>query len=478
MYQNIEITTNGHLLNHRQVETSNGLREQVTDITEEAESWLDKSVTLQPGTRLSAIFELLKANEALRALYKRHWADDYVARYEAIRSGQVVPDVRENTDPNEPAIEALVLSRHQEIRLPARLLSMMLDAQTPETPASTRHLDLMAGNEASPSGEPVPVIKDASSYWHISGRSTPFAQDTELWGVKYKAGSHINYSVSFSFDRSIDLPLHIGAGAVTFTVTGQLRKERLTVNVPLGTEQDPPPITLHELIGAIISEFSFYGGPEQAQTESEKLKQIVDELKDEHHAEDLHFGGAHVFCPDGDLKDIEARYHDLEDTTRFWARAMVMEHTGWTDADLNVRCRQGRLLELESFASDTHPQRTAYPAEQFVPGFDTELLRFLNWVASMSCSEWATHKFLTEWHTFDRRATQINGWAILALPDVALAHEPLTDKNLRGFGQQIAPMRPVFATESPKRALVDAFESFAAQRRLDYDMRNDLEDED
>jgi hypothetical protein len=39
-------------------------------------------------------------------------------------------------------------------------------------------------------------------------------------------------------------------------------------------------------------------------------------------------------------------------------------------------------------------------------------------------------------------------------------------------------MRPVFATVSPKRALVDAFESFAAQRRLDYDMRNDLEDED
>jgi len=90
----------------------------------------------------------------------------------------------------------------------------------------------------------------------------------------------------------------------------------------------------------------------------------------------------------------------------------------------------------------------------------------------------ATHKFLTEWHTSDQRATQINGWAVLALSDVALAHEPLTDKNLSGFGQHIAPMRPVFATVSPKRALVDAFESFAAQRRLDYDMRNDLEDED
>jgi len=311
-----------------------------------------------------------------------------VARYEAIRSGQVVPDVRENADPNEPAIEALVLSRHQEIRLPARLLSMMLDAQTPDTPASTRHLDLMAGSEVCPRGEPAPVIKDASSYWHISGRSLPFAQDTELWGIQYKAGSHINYSVSFSFDRSIELPLHIGAGAVTVIVTGQRRKDRLTVDVPLGTEQALPPITLHELIGAIISEFSFHGGPAQTQAESEKLKQIVDELDDERHAEDLHFGGAHVFCPDGNLRDIEARNQALEDATRYWGRTMVMEHTGWTEADLKTRCRQGRLLELESFASDTHPQRTAYPAEQFVPGFDTELLRFLSWVASMSCSEW------------------------------------------------------------------------------------------
>jgi hypothetical protein len=478
MHPDIEITPHGRLLQRRQVDTPNGLREKVQDISDEAQHWLDQSVTLQPGTRLSAIFELLKANAALRDLYKRNWADDYVARYEAIRDGQVVPDASEDADTNEPTLEALVLTRHQEIRLPASLLAMMADATALKAPAPHRNLNLLTGSQAKPSDGPAPVIKDAYSRWHISARSVPFAQDTELWGTPYKAGSHISYSVSFSFDRCIDLPLCIGVGSVTFTITGQRRKDRLTVDVPLGTEQDPPSITLHELIGAITCEFSFHGGPSQTQAESEKLKQVLDELDDERHAEDLRFGMAHVFCPDGKLKDIAARKHDLEDATRFWARALVMEHTGWTEAQLKAKRRQGRLLELRSFATHVHPDRTTYPAEQFAPGFDAELLRFVSWVASMSCSEWATHTFLTEWHASGPRDTLINGWAVMALPDAPLTHEPLTDDIFKAHGKQIAPMRPVFAPTSPKRALVEAFEAFAARRRLDHEQRDELEDED
>ncbi len=72
---------------------------------------------------------------------------------------------------------------------------------------------------------------------------------------------------------------------------------------------------------------------------------------------------------------------------RYWDRALVMEHSGWSESEFDSRLKQGRLLELSSFATNTAPRRDAYPAEQFIPGFDVELLRFLNWVASSSCSE-------------------------------------------------------------------------------------------
>lgn len=478
MQPNIEITPDGRLLQRRQVETPNGKREKVRDITDEAQHWLDASVTLQSGTRLSAIYELLKANAALRALYKRNWADEYLARYEAICSGQVVPTARDDAPPKEPAIEALVLSRHQEMRFPARLLSMIVDSPGPKTQASERYLSLMEGSDSRPTDGIAPIIREAFNHWHISGRSVPFAQDTELWGVHYKAGSRIDYSVSFSFDDSIDLPICIGPGCVTLTITGQRRKDRLTVTVPLGTEQEPPMITLHELIRAITHEFSFHGGPAETQAEREKLKQVVDELDDARHAEDLRFGAAHLFCPDGDLTDIAARGHDLEDTSRYWERSMVLEHTGWTEAELKVRRRQGRVLELRSAATETRPRHTAYPVEQFIPGFDTELFRFLNWVASMSCSEWATHRFLTDWRTGGLREPPINGWAVLALSDVPITHEPLTDEPLKGVGKQVAPMRPIFSDASPKHQLLNAFEAFASQRRLVFESRDDLEEDD
>jgi hypothetical protein len=157
---------------------------------------------------------------------------------------------------------------------------------------------------------------------------------------------------------------------------------------------------------------------------------------------------------------------------------MVMEHTGWTETELKVRCRQGRLLELHLPSTHEHPECSVYPAEQFVPGFDFELLRFINWVASMSCSEWATSKFLNEWQATGLLGKKINGWTVLALADTPVSQEPITDQDLKGGGKRLAPKRPLFALESPKRALVEAFEAFAAQRCLDYKMRDALEDED
>lgn len=124
-------------------------------------------------------------------------------------------------------------------------------------------------------------------------------------------------------------------------------------------------------------------------------------------------------------------------------------------------------------ATDSTPRRTAYPAEQFAPGFDTELLRFINWIASASCSQWATYNFLSRWTTTDQEGESISGWAVLALPDSPEGYEVMTDAEFRTTGKRQAHGRPVFTEASPKRALVDAFEAFAAERRRAYALRDE-----
>jgi len=320
MFPEIKLTPDGRLLVRRQKETPEGLREIVSDVTDKAHHCLDKSVVLQAGTRLSSIFELLKANESLREIYTRNWVHAYLDRYEAICRGEITPDRDDDTVTDEPAIEALVLSVRQEIRLPGRLISTIAAAQDPDSPSATQYLNLVSDEDArrTMDGLKSHTVKDASRHWDVSGRATPFTLDTEYSGVLYKAGSHINYSISASFDKCIDLPLCIGAGVVTFTISGKRRKDRLTVSVPLGSDEAPPPITLHELIGAITYEFSFYGGPEETAAEREKLRQALRELDDDDHTEDLTFGMAHVFCPDGKLSELGSRRHDLEDRGRYW----------------------------------------------------------------------------------------------------------------------------------------------------------------
>jgi hypothetical protein len=480
MYPEIELTPDGKLLTRKQKETPEGLREIVSDITDQAHHCLDKSVVLQAGTRLYAIFELLKANESLREIYTRNWVEAYLDRYEAIRRGEITPDRDVSAQTDEPAIEALVLSVRQELQLPGRLISIITAAQDPESPSATRYLNLVSDEEARRAMDDLKscTVKDASRHWDVSGRSTPFTRDTEYAGVLYKAGSHINYSISASFDKCIDLPIVIGAGAVTFSISGKRRKDRLTVSVPLGSDEAPPPITLHELIGAITYEFSFYGGPEETAAEQEKLRQSIRELDDNDHAEDLTFGMAHVFCPDGKPSDLGSHRHNLEDRRRYWDLAIVVAHTGWTEAEIETRRRQGRLLELSVFATSTTPSRDAYPAEQFIPGFDTELLRFLSWIASKSCSDWAMHTFLSEWTTPAPRGELINGWMVLALPEAPLEYQEVTDPVFKATSNRQSPMRPVFSQGSAKHALVEAFEAFAAQRRQEFEARDELEDDD
>jgi hypothetical protein len=175
------------------------------------------------------------------------------------------------------------------------------------------------------------------------------------------------------------------------------------------------------------------------------LRQTVDELDDDRHAENLSYGLPHMFCPDDAFHLREAHAQELQDRARYWDRALAIEHTGWTEAELKSRRNQGRLLELSAPATTTTPHRKAYPAEQFMPGFDAELFRLLNWLASRSCSEWATHQYLSGWTTQNKQGEVINGWSVLGLPDAPVNHEPLTDPVFTGVGNRPALMRPVYA---------------------------------
>ena len=147
MHPEVELTPDGRLLVRRQKETSEGLRETATDITDQAHHWLDKSVVLQADTRLSAIFELLKANEHLREVYTRNWAQAYLERYEAIRRGDITPDHRDD-ESKGPAIAALEISLRQELRIPSPLLSNIVAAQDPNSPTATQYLNLVSDHEA------------------------------------------------------------------------------------------------------------------------------------------------------------------------------------------------------------------------------------------------------------------------------------------------------------------------------------------
>jgi hypothetical protein len=265
---------------------------------------------------------------------------------------------------------------------------------------------------------------------------------------------------------------------LTLVLVGKRRKDRLTVQLPLGTDHAPPSITLHELIEAITHDFSFHGGPQETQAAEDVLRQTIAESDDERLAGNLSYGLPHMFCPDDAFHLREAHAQALQDRARYWDRDLVIEHTGWTEAELKSRRNQGRLLELSAPATMTTPHRKAYPAEQFMPGFDTELFRFLNWLASCSCSEWATHQFLSDWTTLNKQGELITGWSVMALPDAPLDHEPLTDPVFASSGNRPGLMRPVYQPNSPKFALVDAFEAFAAQRRRDYEQRDELENDE
>lgn len=173
MHRCLELTPEGRLLARQQVETPQGLREKVTDLSSQAHHRLDDTVIIQTGTRLSAVFELLIANEALKEIYARNWVHDYVARYEAIRSGEVVPAERKHADLQEPAVETLVLSQRQEIRLPQSLVAQIAAVQAASSEAPMGLLNFLPDGDGCKDDSVAHsrTVKESSSHWHLSGRS-------------------------------------------------------------------------------------------------------------------------------------------------------------------------------------------------------------------------------------------------------------------------------------------------------------------
>ena len=193
----LELTPSGRLLAREPCKTVQGHCERVTDVTDQAHHRLGCFVVIQPETRLSAVLELFKANDALQDIYTSNWIQDYLVRYEAIRSGEfslmVHPSANAATE--ESAIKALVLTPYRELEFSYGLLDKMANAKHSALNAAFKYFDLTAVDSASNANKEIPrySVNEASSYWNLSGRSAPLKSDTTLSGINYKAGSQIDY---------------------------------------------------------------------------------------------------------------------------------------------------------------------------------------------------------------------------------------------------------------------------------------------
>ena len=239
-------------------------------------------MVIQPETRLSAVLELFKANDALQDIYTSNWIQDYLVRYEAIRSGEVSQMIHPsaNVATEELAIKALVLTPYRELEFSYGLFDKMANAKHSALNAAFKYFDLTAVDSASNANKEISrySVNEASSYWNPSSRSAPLKSDTTLAGINYKAGSQIDYSVGADFDRCIDLPLLVGPGTLMLTIFEDCRTDDLKLQIPLGTDEEPIPLTLYELVGTITRVFSFHGGPEETQAFVEALGKIANKM--------------------------------------------------------------------------------------------------------------------------------------------------------------------------------------------------------
>jgi hypothetical protein len=234
------------------------------------------------GNEIVSRTRIVQSKDALQDIYRSNWIQDYLVRYEAIRSGEVSLMVHPaaNAATEESAIKALVLTPYRELEFSNGILEQMANAKHSALNAAFKYFDLTAVDSASNANKEIPKysVNEPSSYWNLSGRSAPLKSDTTLSGVNYKAGSQIDYSVGADFDRCIDLPLLVAPGILMLTIFEDCRTDNLKLQIPLGTDEEPIPLTLYELVGTITRVFSFHGGPEETQAFVEALGKIANEM--------------------------------------------------------------------------------------------------------------------------------------------------------------------------------------------------------
>ena len=471
MYNKIELTADGRLIRRESEETPQGMRKFVKDITQTAHHYLTENVKLEEGVRLSSLMELLKANDALCDVYRRNWSREYVDRYDALRSGKVILKEPEYT--REAKIEAIVLRQKHEITLHGDVLHAMVTE--PRQVGRYTMLNLEGKKNTA---------RDCWNYWDVTGRSVVLPEDLDVGGQVYAAGSTISYSISTSFDSSIDLPVKIVAGYLVIEILGERKRERMQATMPVGTDEEPPLITLGEFIDSLLDDFSFHGGPEESDEFIEEMTERLDR-----DPEELGYGSAAAFNYSERHGEEEERSQELQNRSLYWPVEIVMEHAGLTQAEIKKRCNQGRMLDLDAYATDTAPSIKAYPAQQFVPGFDVELFRYLNAVGKVSCDDWTLHRFLLRWTVAKPQAANesvsdatdsavmINGWAALALPEQVIGHSDIPKDSVAHYLTEV--QCPIYAPGSCKAALVEALEAYAAHRLQEYEdkQNNELEDE-
>ena len=169
-------------------------------------------------------------------------------------------------------------------------------------------------------------------------------------------------------------------------------------------------------------EFSFHGGPADALEIRTGLRESVGLLKaEEKGTEDpsLRFGMAHAF---GDLRsavtDIEmSRSRTLLNPTVFLTQAAAASALGLSEEDFIAHYRRnGRVFSLRTAANSFAPRQERYPAFQFNPNVNRDMLKQLIWLAADACPFWALFDFLSDYRQTDPTTVSdgtLNGFEIL-----------------------------------------------------------------
>lgn len=215
-----------------------------TDISNQLISWLLEPVELDPDLRLRDLFALLARNDAALVVFRRDWANEYVAEYVRVLD-QAAPYTGEY-DPE--GIEYLELYRTWEIE---------------------------DGNLIGP---------NRLDFHGVGYELQEDVKDGDY--VTFQKGRRINWAIDFSpLADLLNLPLRLNPEIKVF------ENYKAT-----GAEYKMPDALLADVIRGVLWELSFHGGPTEMAEASAELTRRTSEVK-----EAIESGDTSKFIP---LEDV------------------------------------------------------------------------------------------------------------------------------------------------------------------------------